>query len=107
MCSRLAASGSQLSPPAKPAPKDAKPTREANTAKAPSGATGSVRIAVSPWGNVEVNGNAVGTTPPLNELTLPEGKHQIVIRNADFPPYTATISIAPGQAINLKHKFGS
>ena len=40
-------------------------------------------------------------------LTLPEGKHQIVIRNADFPPYSATISVAPGQAVNLKHKFGS
>ncbi|TXC65744.1 PEGA domain-containing protein [Piscinibacter aquaticus] len=66
-----------------------------------------MRIAVSPWGNVEVNGTSVGTTPPLNELTLPEGRHQIVIRNADFPPYSATISVAPGQPVNLKHKFGS
>ncbi|WP_395693044.1 PEGA domain-containing protein, partial [Piscinibacter sp.] len=91
---------------AKPSPKETRPAREAQPAKA-SGGSGSVRIAVSPWGNVEVNGTPVGTTPPLNELTLPEGKHQIVIRNADFPPYSATISVAPGQAVNLKHKFGS
>ena len=91
---------------AKPSPKESRPAREAQPAKA-SGGSGSVRIAVSPWGNVEVNGTPVGTTPPLNELTLPEGKHQIVIRNADFPPYSATISVAPGQAVNLKHKFGS
>jgi len=91
---------------AKPSPKETRPAREAQPAKA-SGGSGSVRIAVSPWGNVEVNGTPVGTTPPLNELTLPEGKHQIVIRNADFPPYSVTISVAPGQAVNLKHKFGS
>ncbi len=95
---------------AKPAPaKLARPPREARKAAAPAAATGtgSVRIAVSPWGNIEVNGTPVGTTPPLNELTLPEGRHQIVIRNADFPPYSATISVAPGQPVNLKHKFGS
>jgi len=92
---------------ARPAPKEVRPPRETRPAPVAGGGTGSVRIAVSPWGNVEVNGAPVGTTPPLNELTLPEGRHQIVIRNADFPPYSATISVAPGQPVNLKHKFGS
>ncbi len=94
-------------PPAKPVAKESRPVRESKPAPTAATGTGSVRIAVSPWGNVEVNGTSVGTTPPLNELTLPEGKHQIVIRNADFPPYSATISVAPGQPVNLKHKFGS
>jgi len=93
--------------PPRPVAKEARPARESKPATAAGGGTGSVRIAVSPWGNVEVNGTSVGTTPPLNELTLPEGRHQIVIRNADFPPYSATISVAPGQPVNLKHKFGS
>ena len=66
-------------------PAQTRPGARGAAAKA-SGGSGSVRIAVSPWGNVEVNGTPVGTTPPLNELTLPEGKHQIVIRNADFRP---------------------
>lgn len=92
--------------PAKPAAREARPQRESKPAGG-AGGTGSVRIAVSPWGTVEVNGTSVGTTPPLNELTLPEGRHQIVIRNADFPPYSASISVAPGQPVNLKHKFGS
>jgi eukaryotic-like serine/threonine-protein kinase len=68
---------------------------------------GVVRIAVSPWGNVEVNGVAMGTTPPLTEITLPEGKHQITIRNSDFPPYSATVNVAPGQPVTVKTKFGS
>ena len=70
-------------------------------------ATGLVRLAVSPWGQVEVDGAVVGTAPPLNELNLPEGRHQITIRNEDFPPYSATINVAPGQAVSVKHKFGS
>ena len=66
-----------------------------------------MRIAVSPWGQVEVDGAAAGTTPPLNELTLPEGKHQITLRNEDFPPFTATVTVSAGQPVSVKHKFGS
>ena len=70
-------------------------------------ATGTVRIAVSPWGNVEVDGRSVGTAPPLNELNLPEGRHTVVIRNDEFPPFTATINVVSGQPVNVKHRFGS
>jgi hypothetical protein len=70
-------------------------------------AKGVVRIAVSPWGNVEVDGVAVGTAPPLTEITLTEGKHQITIRNGDFPPYSATVNVTSGQPVTVKTKFGS
>ena len=69
--------------------------------------SGTLRIAVSPWGQVEVDGVPAGTTPPLNELTLTEGKHQIIIRNGDFPPLRTTVTVIPGQALSIKHKFGS
>ncbi len=70
-------------------------------------ATGVLRLAVSPWGQVEVDGAPVGTAPPLNELNLPEGRHQITIRNEDFPPYSATVNVTPGQPVSVRHKFGS
>jgi eukaryotic-like serine/threonine-protein kinase len=70
-------------------------------------ATGVVRIAVSPWGQVEVDGKSAGTTPPLNELTLPEGKYQITLRNEDFPAYSTTVNVVAGQPVSIKHKFGS
>jgi eukaryotic-like serine/threonine-protein kinase len=70
-------------------------------------ALGTVRIAVSPWGNVEVDGTAVGTAPPLNELTLSEGRHQITVRNADFPPFSTSVNVVPGQPVTLRHRFGS
>jgi serine/threonine-protein kinase len=81
--------------------------REARAAAAAPQASGSVRLAVSPWGQVEVDGTPVGTTPPLSEITLSEGKHQIVIRNADFPPYSSSVSVSAGTPVTLKYKFGS
>jgi eukaryotic-like serine/threonine-protein kinase len=81
------------------------PTSAAATA--PALATGTVRLAVSPWGQVEVDGKPMGTTPPLNELTLTEGKHQVTIRNDDFPAHTTTVTVTPGQPISVRHKFGS
>ena len=70
-------------------------------------ATGTVRIAISPWGLVEVDGASSGAAPPITELTLAEGRHQIVIRNGDYPPYTASVNVTAGQTISLRHKFGS
>ena len=81
--------------------------REAKRASGAVAATGTLRIAVSPWGNVEVDGKPVGTTPPLNELTLSEGRHTITIRNDEFPPFSASVTIVPGQPVSLKHRFGS
>jgi hypothetical protein len=69
--------------------------------------TGTVKIAISPWGQVEVDGSASGAAPPLTELTLVQGRHQIVVRNGDFAPYVATIDVAGGQVLSLHHKFGS
>jgi eukaryotic-like serine/threonine-protein kinase len=83
----------------------AKPS--ATTAPTPALATGTVRLAVSPWGQVEVDGKPMGTTPPLNELTLPEGKHQVTIRNDDFPAHSTTVTVTSGQPTSVRHKFGS
>jgi hypothetical protein len=81
--------------------------KAAATAAAKPQAKGVVRIAVSPWGTVEVNGAAVGTAPPLTEIVLPEGKHQITIRNGEFPPYSATVNVTSGQPVTVKTRFGS
>ncbi len=89
-------------------PRDAKSqgTEAAKTVAAVK-APGIVRLAVSPWGQVEVDGRPAGTAPPLTELSLDEGKHQITIRNADFPPFHTTVTVTPGHTLAIKHKFGS
>jgi eukaryotic-like serine/threonine-protein kinase len=68
---------------------------------------GTVQLAISPWGEVEVDGVAKGTTPPLARLTLSPGRHQITVRNGDFPPHTTTVTVEADKAVTLRHRFGS
>jgi serine/threonine-protein kinase len=74
---------------------------------APALPQGVLNIAISPWGQVEVNGAPVGTTPPLTRLELPQGTHTITVRNEDFPPYTQRVQIDPERPVTFKHRFGS
>lgn len=66
---------------------------------------GWVRLAISPWGEVHVDGKMLGVSPPLNEILLPAGKHRIEIRNGSFPPYRQTIDLAGAASLRIKYKF--
>ena len=81
------------------------PAAQSRVAPPPTGQTGKVQLAVSPWGYVEVDGKPVGASPPLQQLTLPEGTHSITIRNADFLPYTTSIRVTADKAASVRHRF--
>ncbi|HZV94239.1 MAG TPA: PEGA domain-containing protein, partial [Caldimonas sp.] len=88
--------------------REARDREVASRAPAPvAPATGTVHIAISPWGQVEVDGAPSGAAPPLTELTLPEGRHRIVVRNGDFAPYVTSVNVTGGQTVSLRYKFGS
>jgi serine/threonine-protein kinase len=76
----------------------------APTAAAPT--EGIVQLAVSPWGQVEVDGRPMGISPPLARLTLSSGTHTITVRNTDFPPYSATMTVSGDNPVTLRHSFG-
>ena len=67
---------------------------------------GVVQLAVSPWGQVEVDGKPMGISPPLTRLTLTSGNHTITVRNTDFPAYTTTVSVDGESPVTLRHRFG-
>lgn len=67
--------------------------------------TGTVKLAITPWGRVSVGRKPMGVTPPLTQLTLPQGRHTIVIRNEDFPPYQQTVEVKAGQSVTVTHAF--
>ena len=90
-------------PRIKPAAGVARPVA-ASIAAAPT-ASGTLQLAISPWGQVEVDGNPAGTTPPLTRLTLPEGSHTITVRNVDFPPYTTTVQVTADKPVTVRHRF--
>ncbi|MDP3482436.1 MAG: PEGA domain-containing protein, partial [Sulfuricella sp.] len=70
---------------------------------APTPAT--LGFAVLPWGEIFIDGKSQGASPPLREIRLSPGKHQIKIKNTDFPPYLQTVELEAGASQKIRHKF--
>ncbi|MFN3296243.1 serine/threonine-protein kinase [Caldimonas sp.] len=104
---RPAAARERPSSPGSVAPRPASRNPAATATTAAPLATGEVVLAISPWGQVEVNGAPAGIAPPLTRLTLTEGRHTITIRNDAFPPHRVTVTVSPDQPVTLRHKFES
>ncbi len=85
----------------------ARPLRVAAAPAVAPASSGVVQLAISPWGEVEVDGKAAGVTPPLAQLTLVSGRHRITVRNADFPPLSTTVDVTADQPVTVRHRFGS
>ena len=62
-------------------------------------------FAVSPWGEVYVDGKRVGVSPPLKELKVAAGKHRIEIRNLNFAPYSEMLDLSAESTRRIKYKF--
>jgi serine/threonine-protein kinase len=90
--------------PAEPAVPDPAPAAKTAAKPAPP-APGQVMLAIAPWGEVLVNGESRGVSPPLTEMRLRPGTYAIEIRNGDFPPMKASIEVKAGQTQTLKHRF--
>ncbi len=70
-----------------------------------SQAKATVLFAISPWGEVFVDGKSAGVSPPLTMLRLDAGRHQVEIRNQEFAPYRDTVNLDAGQSRKIRHKF--
>ena len=68
-------------------------------------AKASVLLLIAPWGEVYVDGQKRGISPPLKSLSLAPGKHTIEIRNSSLPVHRETIDMKPGTQIKIKHTF--
>lgn len=64
-----------------------------------------LRLKISPWAQVRVNGKSVGVTPPLNQLKLPMGTHTIELRNPGFEAFRQVIELTDEQLVTLSHDF--
>jgi len=68
-------------------------------------ASGTVRLAVAPWGEVFVDGARKGVTPPLKELSLSAGRHRIEVRNPASRTLVREIVVGKDQTTVLSHRF--
>ena len=67
--------------------------------------TGVISLAIAPWGEVYVDGDRVGVSPPVNEVEVAPGRRKIEIRNGSFPVYTQIVDVRADQKVRIKHKF--
>ena len=65
-----------------------------------------VSLAVTPWGEIYLDGRIQGVSPPLAELQVVPGEHEIEIRNSTFPVYRKKFTVQANGKIKIKHKFG-
>ena len=98
-------------PPAKPVAKPAAAPRpdvareRLPQPQAAAPAQGTLEIAVSPWGEVYVDGQSAGVSPPLTVLQVEAGPHDVEIRNQAFAPYRETVNLKSGETLKIRHKF--
>jgi predicted Ser/Thr protein kinase len=71
----------------------------------PAAPTARLTFAITPWGEVFVDGKRQGASPPLTELKLTPGEHYVEIRNPGFPPYTATVELKAGTPQKIRYRF--
>ncbi|ARP83547.1 hypothetical protein CAL12_23880 [Bordetella genomosp. 8] len=91
---------------AKSPAKDASPkTQPLPTAQAKSRSPVSVPIAVRPWGEILVDGESRGISPPMRRLTLAAGTYDITIRNNVGPDVHQRLTVGAGQGAAISHTF--
>ena len=68
-------------------------------------AQGRLRLAIAPWGTVEVDGKAMGVSPPLTAISLPPGDHTVVVRNTDLAPRSFRVTLQADKTLRISHNF--
>lgn len=89
--------------PASPSP-PLRPRAPAKARAATEVALATLQVAIAPWGEIYVDGRKQGISPPLRELQLPAGRHQLEFRNAGLR-HRQMIVLAPRTTVRIKHKF--
>lgn len=98
-----AESGGEPQPVVAPEHPQEKTSQEASPKAVQTEAT--VLLRIVPWGEVYVDGQKRGISPPLKSLSLIPGMHTVEIRNASFPAHLEKVDLKPGTRVTIKHKF--
>jgi serine/threonine-protein kinase len=83
--------------------RETKPT--ANVPEQQSGGTARLILAVSPRGEIYIDGKHHGTTPPITTLDLEPGMHRIEVRSGSRTPYLTYMTVQAGDVRRIRHDF--
>jgi serine/threonine-protein kinase len=78
---------------------------QVKTGGGPGPKTAKVVLAVSPWGEIYIDGRLHGTTPPITTLDLAPGRHRIEVRNSSQPPRIMFVTLQAGNIQRIRHDF--
>jgi len=62
---------------------------------------GLVRLAVTPWAEVSVDGTPFGTTP-LKPFPLGSGNHVLRFSHPDYSPLQKKVTVRPGETLLIE-----
>jgi ribosomal protein L40E len=62
-------------------------------------------FAISPSGEIYIDGKHWGTSPPLLALALAPGEHSVEIRSESLAPYRKRIKLQAGETVSIKYRF--
>lgn len=79
------------------APTSPKPTRPVTPA--------TLTFDIRPEGEIWVNGQVKGKSPPLRKIQLPPGSHSIEIRYGKHRPMATELVVAEGEELSVQHNF--
>lgn len=68
---------------------------------------GAIALAITPWGEVRVDGEAKGRTPPLKRIEVAPGRHRVEVRHPQGAPLTLEVDLAPGEELTVRHAFAA
>jgi class 3 adenylate cyclase len=72
---------------------------------APAAIPATLVFAVTPWGEIFVNGKQRGVVPPMKALKLDPGKYKIEIKNTTFPVHTENLDLKARDEVTVRHRF--
>jgi serine/threonine-protein kinase len=68
-------------------------------------ASATLSFAITPWGEVFIDGKKAGISPPLTELEIKPGAHSIEVRNGSFASHHVKVNLESDQTLKIKHIF--
>jgi len=96
-------------PPAAVAPGAVEPAAAATLAapapSTPRPASGTVLFRIEPWGEILIDNKPTGVSPPMSQLALAAGSHQVEVRHGDDPPYVEQINVDAAAPVIVVHHF--
>ena len=64
-------------------------------------------LAVSPRGELYIDGKHYGTTPPTTTFDLEPGMHRIEIRSGSWKPFLTYMTVQAGDERRIRHDFAA